>query len=47
MKGAGAIQNLESFLADEKFPPMENEVAYVGQQLWPNFAGFISEVRKG
>lgn len=30
----------------ESFEPMANELAYVGQQLWPNFTSFIMEARQ-
>ena len=38
------ITNLEEWF--ERFQPMENEVVYAGQQLWPNFAAFIHDARQ-
>lgn len=33
------IEDLSRWL--ESYQPMENELAYVGQQLWPDFRSFI------
>ena len=30
----------------ENFKPMETELAYVGQQLWPNLAHFLKDAKK-
>lgn len=30
----------------DSFKPMANELAYVGQQLWPNYASFIRDARQ-
>ena len=38
------IIDLEHWI--RSFKPMPNELAYVGQQLWPNFATFISETKR-
>lgn len=31
---------------NDSFKPMANELAYVGQQLWPNYASFIRDARQ-
>jgi hypothetical protein len=38
------IVDLEHWI--KSFNPMPNELAYVGQQLWPNFATFIIETQR-
>jgi len=38
------IFDLEEWI--QSFEPMEKELAYVGQQLWPNFAAFMHSVRE-
>lgn len=43
IKGMKPIENLADWITS--FKPMENELAYVGQQLWPNFACFIRSVQ--
>jgi hypothetical protein len=52
LESPGAASNIVSIkpIADlkhwiESFHPMPNELAYVGQQLWPNFATFIAEAQ--
>jgi len=44
IKSIAPITNLEDWL--ESFQPMENETAYVGQQLWPSFAAFIGDAQR-
>jgi outer membrane protein assembly factor BamB len=53
LEAPGAARNIVSIrpIADLKhwirsFVPMPNELAYVGQQLWPNFATFITEAQR-
>lgn len=47
IESVAPLLDLETWIQDDKYPPMENEVAYVGQQLWPNFAQFIADARPG
>lgn len=42
--GTKPIDNLPNWITS--FQPMTNELAYVGQQLWSNFASFIRDVQK-
>ncbi len=44
IQSVAPIQDLEQWI--NKYEPMENELAYVGQQLWSRFADFISDVRR-
>ena len=44
LRSARPILNLEEWL--ERFNPMENELAYVGQQLWSNLAHFFEATKK-
>jgi len=53
LENPGAAPNIVSIkpIADlehwiKAFNPMPNELAYVGQQLWPNFATFITKAQR-
>jgi len=41
---APSVNDLRNWV--DSFKPMANELAYVGQQLWPNYSSFIRDARQ-